>query len=354
MMFENGQVYGGNNTTVIPNYGAIQGQQQQQKNSKYNNQLLTDKQLEELKSKPVSVQYKINYNNFLASQCTHKANGQIAVNSIEPNEKGHDMQCSVCHETWKMFPLDTPKEDVFRIVDNFVSLLQTLKVYNIFTPQEASNVYVCTAMAKLVPEIWNHAVNEFKTTYKNMSNTNQAYNYSFDNYPDLISQLFASFGGGTNGFVNNSNAVYTNMVNPGMNINNQGSPFRVASDGRVIDSSGLPVDPSARYDVYGRRIGMPDMSNIQTPPMAQYSTQQAVNTTPATQQQNDGMNISPIGFVEDIPEDFTNKLNNMQTTTQTVSVPGVAPANVAQSVPPLPEAPKNPNLTNNNSGGFPA
>src|SRR5574344_38634 len=134
MMFENGQVYGGN--TVIPNYGNYGNQQQiQMADDKYNNQLLTKKQMDELRAKPASVRYKINYTNFLSSQCTHKnENKNITINSIEPNEKGHNVQCSVCGETWKMIPLDTPVDDIRRMVDNVISILHSIKAYTIYTP----------------------------------------------------------------------------------------------------------------------------------------------------------------------------------------------------------------------------
>ena len=326
MMFENGQVYGGN--TVIPNYGNYGNQQQvQMADDKYNNQLLTKKQMDELRAKPASVRYKINYTNFLSSQCTHKNESKnITINSIEPNEKGHNVQCSVCGETWKMIPLDTPVDDIRRMVDNVISILHSIKAYTIYTPQDASNVYACIAMLKLVPDIWTHATTSFGKTYNNMSNTNQNNTrYADDQYPSILGQLFASFGG-QGGF---------------MDVNNNAYP-----DGRLVDAYGLPVDPSARYDDFGRRIGMVnDTMNVETPPMAQYS-----QNTAQTRTNDEGMNISPIGYVEDMPKDFTDRV---QTTNQTVSVPGVAgvPDNVAQSVPPMPEAPKNPNLKN---GGFPA
>ena len=353
-MFENGQVYGGN-STVIPNYGNYGNQQQvQMADDKYNNQLLTKKQMDELRAKPASVRYKINYTNFLSSQCTHKnENRNITINSIEPNEKGHNVQCSVCGETWKMIPLDTPVDDIRRMVDNVISILHSIKAYTIYTPQDASNVYACIAMLKLVPDIWTHATTSFGKTYNNMSNTNQNQTrYADDQYPSILGQLFASFGG-QGGFMDVNNNAYTNMINPSMNINNGmmgGTPmaggFRRTPDGRVVDAYGLPVDPSARYDDFGRRIGMVnDTMNVETPPMAQYS-----QNTAQTRTNDEGMNISPIGYVEDMPKDFTDRV---QTTNQTVSVPGVAgvPDNVAQSVPPMPEAPKNPNLKN---GGFPA
>lgn len=96
----------------------------------------------------------------IKAQCTHKnpSSGAISLINLE-NGRCH---CSVCGEEWNIMDTNISIDEVKRICDNMISVLQSIKTYHVNAPVDfTKEFYQIINLIKRVPDVWNTATSDF-------------------------------------------------------------------------------------------------------------------------------------------------------------------------------------------------
>lgn len=290
--------------------------------------MINKQQAQMLQQNNDTIDVKLTEKEYYKSICTHKNldTGAIALTKL-PNGKHH---CSICGEDFFLLNLNTPDEDILKILSNTNDLFQSIKTYYGDAPETLKDMYIIQGfLAKFLP-LWHIA----KSYFENATNAGgMGAQQNSDQY--AFQALANMFGGGMLGsmipgmanngyYAPNANGYYNQPVyNP-----NQGFDPNMGNAGYAQPQPGQPM-PQPNYQpapnpgfTANAGYGMP------TP---NYGAPAAVNN-------------NPMGYVETPQPDFTH-------TSGTVSMPGVnvnantQPAPAPEMPPiPQPETPKNPNV----------
>lgn len=286
-----------------------------------NVQFLTKEEIAELQKRPQSFQSKLTREEYLRSICTHKdTDGQFKIDEI--NDGTGRCRCAICGAEWNMIDLNASDEEITSICSNFYDLFQTIKTYYGDVPVGLKEIYIISGFISKVPQLWKIA----KKYFENSAGFNQLNPQVQDSDQMGFKMLGNIFGGlGMQASVPGMN-VYGGSVNPYYAMNNQ---FNA-------------VPPMGQFNTATQQVVPPVVpQQYVVPPQGQ--NQFAATSTPTygmanvVQQPAPVQNNNPIGYVDNA-QDFT------QTVQQNVVMPGPEVNAQTQTAPPMPEAPKNPNL----------
>ena len=316
-------MYGGYNpmmNPVQPMQPAVQDQQ--------NVQFLTAEQIAELQKQPIGFQGRLTREEYLRAICTHKdAHGHFSINEVI--EGTGRVKCSICGAEWNLLDLNTTDEEVARICNDFLDLFQSIKTYYGNVPVALKEIYIIAGLIGKVPQLWKVAKKYFEnsSSYYQL-NPNQQ--YGNDSTFGALGAIFGGMGGNFNIF----NGMQTGGINPYFAANQQ-----------PVYAPAVPAMAQVNQPQFVQQNGM-------YVPQAQQQQQTVAAQAPAGQTYGLGgvaqMGTNPIGYVEQtnqpVQPDFTKVVQQPQQaqTVQNVAMPG--PSVTTVQTPPMPEAPKNPNL----------
>jgi hypothetical protein len=170
-------------------FGGIPGYQQQYQAPKMH-QLLSPEEINTLRQTGQGFSINIDPKDVMKSLCTHKYNGQYAVNE----NKDGTYTCAICGATFK--PIDLTKEEVEAIVRQTLDILDTIKLMFADMPIDMGREYFpMMELIKKIPEFYQIAHNNFEkyTTINSYSNPQNQYGNAFYN-------LSMATGGGFNNY----------------------------------------------------------------------------------------------------------------------------------------------------------
>ena len=315
-------MYGGYNPMINP---VVQPAQVVTPESQ-NVQFLSAEQIAELQKQPVGFQGRLTREEYLRAICTHKdTQGHY---SIEETKDGSGrVKCNICGAEWNLLDLNTTDEEVERICGDFLDLFQSIKTYYGNVPLALKEIYIIAGLIGKVPQLWKVAKKYFENS-SNYYQLNPNQQYGNDNAFGALGALLGGMGGNFNMF----NGIQTGGVNPYFAANQQ-----------PVYAPAAPAMAQFNQPQYVQQNG------VYVP---QPNQQPVANTAPAGQTYGLGgvaqIGTNPIGFVEPnnqtVQPDFTSVVQQPQQaqTVQNVAMPGPSVANT--QTPPMPEAPKNPNL----------
>ena len=290
-----------------------------------NVQFLSPEQIAELQKQPVGFQGRLTREEYLRAICTHKDhNGHFSID--ETKDGTGRVKCNICGAEWMLIDLNTTDEEIKAICDQFFDLFQSIKTYYGNVPVSLKEIYIIAGLIPKIPQLWKVAKNYFEKS-SNYYQLNPQQQQFGDNAFQTLGNLLGGMGSNFTAF----NGMQTGGINPYFAANQQ--PQYAA-----------PAMAQVQQPQYVQQNGVwvPQAQTIVAQP------QQPVATAPQAQQPTYGiggvaqMGSNPIGYVEpnnQVQPDFTNKIVQQ---TQTVGMPG--PSVAAPQTPPMPEAPKNPNL----------
>lgn len=303
--------------------------------------MINKQQANMLQQNSDSLDVRLTEREFYKSICTHKnvETGAITLTKL-PNGKHH---CSICGEEFYLLDLNTPDEDIIKILSNVNDLIQSTKTYYGNAPDALKDLYIIQGfLAKFLP-LWHIA----KSYFENATNaTGNNVQQNADQY--AFQTLANAFGGGIMG----------GMI-PGMNTgyyaNNQQYPqYNQPQNYGQPPMYGAPQYPNQP---------MPQQNYAQPQPQQPQQNPNGyvyANPTPTPTFSNNGTygintpnygantvaTNNPMGYVENPAPDYTQK-------TGVVSMPGVNPNAGTQPTPTAPQPemppiptpePKNPNI----------
>ena len=288
-----------------------------------NVQFLTKEEIAELQKRPQSFQSKLTREEYLRSICTHKdPDGQFKIDEI--NDGTGRGRCAICGEEWNMIDLNASDEEVASICSNFYDLFQTIKTYYGDVPVGLKEIYIISGFISKVPQLWKIA----KKYFENSAGYNQLNPQVQDSDQMGFRMLGNIFGGlGMQASVPGMN-VYGGSVNPYYAMNNQFNAVPPMGQFNTANQQVVPPVVPQQYVVPNQ--GQNQFAATSTPV---YGMGNAVQQPAPQPMQNN----NPIGYVDNT-QDFT------QTVQQNVVMPGPEVNAQTQTAPPMPEAPKNPNL----------
>jgi hypothetical protein len=169
-------------------FGGIPSYQQQYQPPKMN-QLLSPEEINTLRQSGQGFSINIDPKDVMRSLCTHKYNGQYAV---QENKDG-TYTCAICGTTFK--PVDLSKEEVEAKINEVIDILETTKLVYADMPIEMGREFFpMIELLKKVPSFYQIAHNNFeKYTTVNYSNPQNQYGNAFYN-------LSMATGGGFNNY----------------------------------------------------------------------------------------------------------------------------------------------------------
>lgn len=307
----------------VPSYSAY-GQNIVPQQKHQNVQFLTKEEIAELQKRPQSFQSKLTREEYLRSICTHKdTDGQFKIDEI--NDGTGRCRCAICGAEWNMIDLNASDEEVASICSNFYDLFQTIKTYYGDVPVGLKEIYIISGFISKVPQLWKIA----KKYFENSAGFNQLNPQVQDSDQMGFRMLGNIFGGlGMQASVPGMN-VYGGSVNPYYAMNQQFNAVPPMGQFNTTTQPTVPPVVPQQYVVPPQ--GQNQFAATSTP--TYYGMTNAVQQTAPQPVQNN----NPIGYVDNA-QDFT------QTVQQNVVMPGPEVNVATQTAPPMPEAPKNPNL----------
>lgn len=137
-----------------PAYSGYGGQQPAQPVMK---NFLTPAQIAELQANPdTTFPLKLSRQEWLKSQCLHK-NEQTQTVTLEKLNNGNS-RCTICGEEFHLFEPNTDEEDIKKICQNMVDLLQTIKTFYLAPPNEMKDIFLMIGFIERIPYLWQAAV----------------------------------------------------------------------------------------------------------------------------------------------------------------------------------------------------
>ena len=323
-MFNNGnpvqnqqaQVLGGYSPIYgmgIPANPIVQPPQQVVTPESQNVQFLTPEQIAELQKQPVGFQGRLTREEYLRAICTHKdQHGHFSINEIKDGTGR--VKCNICGAEWTLLDLNTTDEEVNRICEEFADLFQSIKTYYGNVPTSLKEIYIIAGLINKIPQLWKVAKGYFEKSSNYYTLNPQGQQFG-DNAIQQLGNILGGMGSNFTMF----NGMQTGGVNPYFAVNQQ----------PVYAPQGWANQP---------QMAQQQINTQQQQTVAQGQTYGLGGVAQ--------MGSNPIGYVEQnqVTPDFTNTVvqQPQQQTVQNVGMPGPSVANV--QTPPMPEAPKNPNL----------
>ena len=282
------------------------------------NQLLTADEVAKLKKNPQSFSTKLSEDEYLRAVCTHKGpNNNITLEKL-PNGKH---RCSICQAEFYLIDLNSSKEEIEAICNNFYDLMQSIKTYYGNAPEALREFYLMVGFLPKIYTLWNVAKTYFDKVTGNYGSN------MMGNDQSGFSILSNIFGGGA-----------MSGIAPGIGM---GAPTGYYGYGYGAPPAppawGTP-NPGMGWGQQNRYYGgapVPPAAGIQTPVAANPWGQQQQQAAPVAPPTNYGYGMggtptpsaNPIGFVD--PTISTNQAGQPQSATQQ---------------PPMPAPPVNPNI----------
>ena len=207
-----------------PGYGYPQQQQfngiSPQAMPKRNN-YLTEEEIKRLQSNRAQFTLAITEEEHLKAKCNHRtADGMydaLEYDSSDPS--GQTVVCKICGQKFVPIATDSPEDYVQSITDEFINMLQTIKIMYVDLPAEAANIFFdIIPLASKAPELFKLAVNNM-AKYEN--NNFYGYQGGSQGAASVLNSFLGMLGNG--GFVQQAQPVYGQPA-PGMNPGFAGQP----------------------------------------------------------------------------------------------------------------------------------
>lgn len=254
-------------------------------------QFLNDAQMELLKKKPNTISSTLTQIEYYTAICTHKdKKGNPKIEDIG----GGRVRCSICGKVFRPLALDTPIDEIKRIIADCDNLWQNIKFYWGNAPTQMKDVFMAIAFNEKAPEFWDLAVKYFTKIQETFNNNNEIYNGYNDNTFNTLSHLIGGsnmFGGYNNPFMMNNG--YQNMYPPNNMGMNMGNP--------AMNNMGM--NPNYYNNNNYQANNVPNYNNYNPNP------NQQMNNNPNNQANQFAMPNNPIGY----HERPMNEMNNNNT-----------------------------------------
>lgn len=157
------------------------------------------------------------------SKCYHKHNGNFATHQ---NPDG-SYTCDVCHATFNI--VETTPEEIRELSNQFINILQTIKLFNVDMPDQWSSFFSIIPMIDKVPELYKislDTIRKYQNGNNNISQQNGIYGFSAYN---MLTNPAMGYNMGM-GYYNqpmNMMPQQPNMMNPTMMPMNQNQPMNM-------------------------------------------------------------------------------------------------------------------------------
>lgn len=309
--------------------------------------MLNKQQASMLQQQSDSFDVKLTEREFYKAICTHKnpETGAITLTKL-PNGKHH---CSICGEEFYLLNLNTPDEDIIKILSNVNDLFQTIKTYYGNAPDALKDLYIIQGfLSKFLP-LWHIAKSYFENA------TNAAGGNVQQNSDQYAFQALANaFGGGLmGGMIPGMNGgYYNNAPQYGaatMPPNYGGGQPNYGTDPQYGAAS-MPPNYGGGQPNYTGQPSTPNNGYVYAGPNPNISNNGGYGINTANYGNTGAVPNNPMGYVETPAPtpDYAQKSG-------VVSMPGVNPNAGTQptpvaapqpEMPPIstPEPPKNPNI----------
>ena len=147
------QFYG---NTFNPGFGYVATQPQE---PPVFNQLLTADEVAKLQKNPNLFSTKLTEDEYLRAVCTHKDMSNRVVLERLPNGKH---RCAVCQAEFYLLDLNTSKEEIERVCNDFYDLFQSIKTFYGNAPAALREFYLITEFIPKVKHLWDVAKQYFE------------------------------------------------------------------------------------------------------------------------------------------------------------------------------------------------
>ena len=119
-------------------------------------QPLSQEDIKKLRNNADAFSLKVTETDLLKSYCTHKNNGQIALQQTSDGR----VFCPICGETFQL--IDESKENIERIVSDMNDILQTVKTYYVDMPvQSITSYFQIMPLINKLPQLYEIACKNF-------------------------------------------------------------------------------------------------------------------------------------------------------------------------------------------------
>lgn len=192
------------------------------------------------------------------SKCYHKHNGNF---STHQNPDG-SFTCDICHATFNV--VETTPEEVREITNQFINILQTIKLFNVDMPDQWASFFSIIPMIDKVPELYKislDTIRKYQNGNTNISQQNGLYGFSALN---MLTNPAMGYNMGVgyynqpmynNGMMNNQmypnqNMMNNQMYNNQMPMNTQGvyqngsNGFGVNAGAAQQQNTGVSTNPT--------------------------------------------------------------------------------------------------------------
>lgn len=158
------------------------------------------------------------------SKCYHKHNGQFATHQ---NPDG-SYTCDICHATFNV--VETTPEEVREISNQFINILQTIKLFNVDMPDQWASFFSIIPMINKVPELYKISLDTIRKYQNGISNINQQNGLYGYNALAMLTNPAMGYGMGMpmGGYYNqpmNNNGYGPMVMNNQMGYYNQPMPM---------------------------------------------------------------------------------------------------------------------------------
>ena len=188
MMYNNGSQF-----NQQPQFGGQgQGQYGYEKPKTNLTQYLTNEEISKLRHNEATPIFnpKLSNAEFMGAICTHK-DPQKQTYSLTDNHDG-TVTCNICKKTFHLFdPTTTSKEEVKQIIQNFRDLIDSIKTFADFIPQDSGrNIFAIDGYISRMEAIWEATVHNYNASTGNMTGMQQNTNYL--NTQNMMMGLFGN------------------------------------------------------------------------------------------------------------------------------------------------------------------
>jgi hypothetical protein len=205
-MFENGMGYGYPNQPQMV-YNGVQPQQVMKRNN-----VLTDEEIKKLQFRP-QFSLAITEEDHLRAMCNHRTqDGTGSALEQDPNDPDA-VVCKICGHKFTPIMTDAPEDYVQEITNQFLNLLQTIKIMFIDFPADAARTFFdLIPMVEKTPELFRLAA---KNLAKYDLNNPYGYQYNTQSTIGMLNNFMNMMGAGN--FIQQAQPMYQQGAAPAGN-----------------------------------------------------------------------------------------------------------------------------------------
>ena len=192
-MFNNPVGFGYPQQPQMYNYNGMPASQQRKQNN-----FLSDEQIDKLQNNKPKFNLQPTDQEIMESKCNHRQKGGLSSSlEVDPTDPSR-YTCSICHQPVKPVDPTAERSDVQSITDDFVNVLETIKILFADFPAEAAEYFTIIPLVKRAPELFEMAVKSIRKYNQNnpygFQDPSNSTNYILNNF--MAANGFGGFGMG--------------------------------------------------------------------------------------------------------------------------------------------------------------